>query len=234
MECACIATGLLFAMSGGNCGGNGFVPVVPYSSYSEYEEMLEGLIVADEEMVVNVVTPRRVSCWCQYHEGISQGVEAHWFRYGHELFLKFTKGLGYDWCGMMNTMVIHALCTAVRVLIETYRTIGVRSMDGSYEDQELIRGLLRRETRRAIVDRWRSSANNMYLFRRSNFHKIWHSWYSWCGEDELFGFDEIPVAQWQDMQLAFCMINLERLGCCAAGKGLGCDMIRVILAKVLE
>ena len=55
-----------------------------------------------------------------------------------------------------------------------------------------------------------------------------------CGEDELFGFDEIPVAQWHEMQLAFCMMNHERLGSGAAGKGLGCDLIRVILAKVLE
>ena len=218
-------------MSGANCGGNGFVPVVPYSSYDEFEEMLHCLIVAYEEMVVDAVTPRRAVVWCGYFEGVSHGAEVHWLEHGLVLFLKFTKGLGYDWCDMMNTLVVHALCTAVRVLIETYRTIGVRSMDGSYEDQELIRGLLRRETRRAIVDRWRPSANNMYLFRRSNFHKIWHCE---CGEDELFGFDEIPVAQWQDMQLAFCMINHEQLGCCAAGKGLGCDMIRVILAKVLE
>ena len=218
-------------MLGGDCGGNGFVPVVPYSSYSEYEEMLGNLVVAYEAMAVDAVTPRRAVVWCGYFEGVGHGAEVHWLEHGHELFLKFTKGLGDEWCGMMNTVVVHALCTAVRVLIETYRTVGVRTMDGSYEDQELIRGLLRRETRRAIVDRWRPSANNMYLFRRSNFHKIWHSV---CGEDELFGFDEIPVAQWQAMQLGFCMINHDRLGCAAAGNGLSCDVVKLILLKVLE
>ena len=217
-------------MLGGDCGGNGFVPVVPYSSYSEYEEMLEDLIVAYEDMVVDAVTPRSSVLWCRVFLGVSHGAEMHWLEHGHKLFLKFTKGLGDEWCGMMNTVVVHALCTAARVLIETYKTVGVRSMDGSYEDQELIRGLLRRETRCAISGR-NCSPNNMYSFEDRNFHKIWHSEE---GEDGLFEADEIPIAQWQAMQLGFCMINHDRLGCAAAGKGLSCDVVKLILLKVLE
>lgn len=222
-------TGLLFVMPGDDCGANGFVPVVPYASYSEYEEMLESLIVAYERMVVDAVTPRRVAGWCGYHDGISQGVAGHWIQHGHDLFLKFTKGMGYDWCDAMNTMVIHALGTAVRVLIQALRMSGME-MDGDDDDQENIRRLLKRETRLAIADRNRSP-NNMDTFEERNFHHVWRYDDEGLPED----YDNIPIAQWQAMQLGFCMINHERLGCgSGAGKGLGCDVIKLILLKVLE
>ena len=224
--CACIATGLLFAMSGANCGGNGFVPVVPYSSYDEFEEMLEGLIVAYDRMVSRAVNPQCVMGWCRLWKGIDPCVEIDWLRDGYELFLQFTKGLGDDWCDTMNTMVVHALCTAVRVMIQTCSMMGGVDMDGDYDDQAQIRGLLKCETRRAIADRDRSP-NNMSSFEDRNFNKIWK-------DDDIDYYDMIPVAQWHEMQLSFCMMNHERLGSGAAGKGLGCDMIRVILAKVLE
>ena len=224
--CACIVTGLLFVMPGDDCGGNGFVPVVPYASYSEYEEMLESLIVAYEAMVLGAVTPRRVASWCGYWEGTSPSCEGHWQEHGHELFLKFTKGLGDDWCDTMNTMVVHALGTAVRVLIQTLRMRGME-MDGDYDDQEHIRGLLKRETRLAIADEG-EAFNHMYTFEDRNFRSIW-------GDDDTDECAKIPIAQWQAMQLGFCMINHERLGCgSGAGKGLGCDVIKLILLKVLE
>ena len=213
-------------MRGDDCGGNGFVPVVPYASYSEYEDMLEGLIVSYEGMVLDAVTPRRVAGWCGYHEGISQGVECHWRVHGNDLFLKFTKGMGYDWCDTMNTMVVHALGTAIRVLIQTLRMRGME-MDGDYDDQEHIRGLLKRETRLAIADR-NCSLNNMETFYDRNFQTIWR-------DEDMKDFDEIPIAQWQAMQLGFCMINHERLGCgSGAGKGLSHDVIKLIMRKFVE
>ena len=191
--------------------------------------MLESLIVAYEAMVLGAVTPRRVAGWCGYHDGISQGVEGHWIQHGHDLFLKFTKGMGYDWCDAMNTMVIHALGTAVRVLIQALRMSGME-MDGDDDDQENIRRLLKRETRLAIADRNRSP-NNMDTFEDRNFHHAWRYDDEGLPED----YDNIPIAQWQAMQLGFCMINHERLGCgSGAGKGLGCDVIKLILLKVLE
>ena len=192
--------------------------------------MLESLIVAYEEMVLGAVTPRRVAGWCRYHEGISPSCEGDWQEHGHELFLKFTKGLGIDWCFTMSTMVAHALGTAVRVLIQTLRMRGME-MDGNYDDQEHIRGLLKRETRLAIFDGGRAPAH-MYLFMERNFHHVWR-----YDDEGLFeDYDNIPIAQWQAMQLGFCMINHERLGCGSggAGKGLGCDVIKLILLKVLE
>ena len=227
LGCACIVTGLLFVMPGDDCGGNGFVPVVPYASYSEYEEMLESLIVAYEAMVLGAVNPQCVRGWCRLWKGIDPCVELEWLRNGQELFLQFTKGLGYDWCDTMNTMVVHALCTTVRVMIQTCSMMGGVDMDGDYEDQDHIRGLLKRETRRAIADADRSP-NNMDTFEERNFHKIWK-------DDDIEDYDNIPIAQWQAMQLGFCMINHERLGCgSGAGKGLGCDVIKLILLKVLE
>ena len=52
--------------------------------------------------------------------------------------------------------------------------------------------------------------------------------------DGLFEADEIPIARWHGMQLGFCMINHDRLGGGAAGKGLSCDVVKLILLKVLE
>jgi hypothetical protein len=206
----------------------GFVPVVPFTSYNEYEEMLECLIIEYEDMVLHAVTPRRVACWCGFWQGLSSGVEAHWELYGLDIFLKFTKGLGSDWCYTMNIMVVHALGTAVRIMIQTRMQLGV-PMDSDFETHEMIRGLLRCETRRAIAHPYRSP-NNMDLFETRNFQKIW----KWNDEED---YDEIPIAQWQKMQLAFCMINHGRLGGGlgnSAGKRLGCDMIKLILFKVLE
>ena len=178
LGCACIVTGLLFVMPGDDCGGNGFVPVVPYASYSEYEEMLESLIVAYEAMVVDAFSGRD-ACWSRYSEAISRDIEEYWWKHGRELFLKFTKGMGDDWCDTMNTMVVHVLGTAIRVLIQTLKMKGMK-MDDYYEDREHIRGLLKRETRLAIFD-------NMGLFKEYNFLVIWKN-------GDMGDYDRIPIA----------------------------------------
>ncbi len=187
--------------------------------------MLECLIVEYEDMVVGAVTPRHFSSFCEFHEGISWGVESHWLMHGHELFLKLTNSLGRDWCDTMNTMVVHALGTAVRVMIQTRRLMG-QAMDGIFADQEVIRELLRFETRRAISNQDRSPTN-MCLFEERNFQNIWR-----CEDEE--DYDKIPIAQWREMQLAFCMINHGRLGSNASGRVLGCDVIKLILTQVME
>ena len=204
--------------------------MVPYSSYSEYEEMLEDLITSYEGMVLRAVNPQTVMGWCRLHGGVGPLLEMTWLQDGDELFLKFVKGVGSDWCDTMSTMVVHALSTAVRVMIETRGMMDGMGMDGGYEDQAQMRGLLKREIRRAIADRDRGP-NNMCLFENRNFQKIWRSE---CGEDGLFDCDKIPIAQWQAMQLGFCMINHERLGGSGAGKALSYDVIKLILLRVIE
>jgi hypothetical protein len=207
---------------------NGFVPVVPFSSYSEYEEMLEHLITEYESMAVDAVTPGGVAGWCGCWGGISPSCEGHWQEHGHELFMKFSKGMGSDWCDTMNTMVVHTLGTAVRVMIQT-RRMSAMEMDGDLEDQEQIRALLKRETRRAIADQYQAP-NNIYLFEERNFQKIWR----YDDKENPEDYDEIPIAQWQAMQLSFCMINHDSLGRGGAGRVLSCDTIKLILMKVLE
>ena len=67
----------------------------------------------------------------------------------------------------------------------------------------------------------------MSLFEERNFQNVWRH------EDEE-DYDEIPIAQWREMQLAFCMINHGRLGSGASGSVLGCDVLKLILKQVIE
>ena len=62
----------------------------------------------------------------------------------------------------MNTMVVHALDTSVRVLVQT-RTQMQRPMSGNIQDKHDISALLKREVGLAIADPL-SSPNNMYDF----------------------------------------------------------------------
>jgi hypothetical protein len=68
------------------------------------------------------------------------------------------------------------------------------------------------------------------LFRERNFQKIWR----YDDTDNPLDYDEIPIAQWREMKLAFCMINHGRLGSGASGSVLGCDVLKLILKQVIE
>jgi hypothetical protein len=201
-----------------------FVPEVPFASYEEYEEMLERLISSYECMVLHSFNTCNVARWCQY-EGLSAGCKGHWEEHGHELFLQFTKGLGYDWCSTVNTMVVHVLNTAFRAMITTRKQMG-QPMDGGLDDQALIRELLKNETRNAIADR-ECYPYTMELFEQRNFQNVWR-------HDDWYSFDCLPIGQLQALQLAFCMLSHGRLGSGGVGRDLSSDVIKLILMKMLE
>ena len=58
----------------------GYIPLVPYESYEEYEVMLERLIEEYQEMVNEGVNVARLDSWCKFHEGLSWGVKGHWLQ----------------------------------------------------------------------------------------------------------------------------------------------------------
>jgi hypothetical protein len=168
-----------------------FIPAVSFASYAEYEIMLESLIQEYQQMVLGAVTPRRVVGWCGYYEELSMGVIGHWREHGANLFLKLTKGNGHAWCETMNTMVVHALNTALRVLIYSHKQAGEPMTGRGDNDRKKIASLLEREVRLAIREPGRDP-NNMDAFLDRNFQ------YAWADDDQLYG-DYIPtIADVQD------------------------------------
>ena len=202
-----------------------FVPQVPFASYEEYEEMLQCLVDEYEIMVLKAASSQRVVAWCTFHMGFDHECHVDLLHGGHDLFLKFTKGLGADWCDAMNTMVVHSIGTAVRATIEARKYMGF-PMDGSVEDRLYICDLLLVEIRSAIENPCQTP-NNMPLFEERNFKRIWK-------HDDDFDCDVLPIAQLQALQLAFCMLSHGRLGCGGAGRDLSGDVIKLILMKMLE
>ena len=200
------------------------VPVVPFVSYREYEDMLASLIQEYQAMVVH--DSERTTLWGDMMDGVEWIVRSRWLEQGEVLFLKFTKGQGKEWCNSMNQMVVHALHTAVRVLVQTRKQMNrplSPSLSSNLWDKIIVTDLLKRETAYAIADR-RESPNNMYYFECQNLRFILDD------NDESGGYF-LPVVQVQAMNLAFAMLSHPRLGCAAAGRILGYDTIKLVLAK---
>ena len=200
------------------------VPVVPFASYSEYEDMLSRLIAEYQAMVVR--DTERTTRWCNMFEGVEWIVRLRWLEQGELLFLKFTKGQGKEWCMTMNSMVVHSLHTGVRVLVLTRHQMN-HPLSTNAQDQIIVSDLLKSETEYAIAD-GRESPNNMSDCQCQNFRFILDD------NNDVDGGDYLPVAQAQAMNLAFAMLSHPRLGCAAAGRILGCDTIKLVLAQFSE
>jgi hypothetical protein len=206
-----------------------FIPVVPFASYEEYNALLSSVIVEYQAMVSNGVDRCNLTGWCRYHEGLSFGVKCHWLEHGVHLFMKLTKGTGEGWCMTMNTMVVHALDTSVRVLVKTRKQM-YSPMFGDDTDRQDVARLLENETALAICDE-RCSLNNMSEFRCRNFMSVWNYDY----EGDPLDVHYVSIAQAQEMQLAFAMISHPRLAKAASTVKFGnSDLIKLILANVFE
>jgi hypothetical protein len=197
-----------------------FPPVVPFASFSEYEDMLARLIQEYQAMVVQA--SERTTQWYYIYEGVEWIVRSGWLEQGELLFLKFTKGQGKEWCNTMNRMVVHSLHTAVRVLVQTRKQMN-KPLSTNARDIFIVAALLKQETEHAIAYR-NSSDNNMSEFECQNFRFI-------RNDNNEDGGEYLTVGQVQAMNLAFTMLSHPRLGCAAAGRILGYDTIKLVLAK---
>lgn len=206
--------------------GDQFIPVVPYNSFKEYQDMLAELIRNYQAMVKEGVEIANIENWIRVYEGLSFGAKDYWLEHGKRLFLQMTKGLGDDWCYTMNLMVVHALDTCLRVVIETHRGFGM-PLSGSPACRLLIATFLAQEAEKAIADP-KDDPNNMSEFFDRNFVFIVY------GEDWWDDSDWIPIKQLQEMQVAFAMLTHARLGHNALGHMLGLDVIKTILYYVTD
>ena len=71
-----------------------FIPLIPYESHEEYEELLLDLKNNYMKMVQKGIDLANLPGWCSYHCGLSLGVREHWLENGTGLYLKLTKGIG--------------------------------------------------------------------------------------------------------------------------------------------
>lgn len=200
-------------------GTMGFLPIVPYESYAEYRALLEQLI---EEYCAVVERGLRDACigtWRRLHPGLSYGIWDRWSDKGVELFMALTKGYGRDWCETMNRLVMHALDTTVRVMVQSHLRLGCW-IGETEEDRVFVLDTMLYETRRAISVQERSS-NNMASFAEANFQIMVPS----DVDRDNACADEwrVPVGKVWDMKLAFLMGGAE-------ATGLGEDMVRLVLS----
>jgi hypothetical protein len=117
----------------------------------------------------------------------------------------------------MITMVVHALDTAVRVMVQTRMHMG-NPMLGTQADRHIISALLKRETILAIADPLQSP-NNMSEFEDRNFKPMILSDVYEENNDEYRG--QFPIAHIQRMKVAFAMVTRLR-----------CDLIKNIFLYV--
>jgi len=137
-----------------------------------------------------------------------------WAESGLGLLLKLTKGMDSFWC----TYIILLPVCLIEMSLTFWRM--QRVYNDEPEDDETIHEFLRGETRKELLRRFRDPDSSGLMAR--NFRQV------------SGGGEWIPIAQWREMQLAFCMINHGRLGSGASGSVLGCDVIKLILTQVIE
>ena len=213
------------------------IPIVPFASYEEYEDLLSSTILDYQAMVLSDVAACHLTDWCRFHGGLGPRVKCRWLHEGVQLFMKLTKGRGEGWCRTMNTMVVHALDTSLRVMVET-RNQMYAPMFGNDQDRLDVVRLLGRETALAISDERFNRSSNLSEFRFHNFVLVCRC----CMHisDLLQEVDHIPIARAQEMQLAFAMISHPRLGRGVStttvdfGRCCDDDVIRIILENVFE
>lgn len=147
---------------------DGFIPLVPYDSLSEYNFLLDELMRKYQAVVQECVTDRCcVVSWSSSQGGMSVGVRERLLSEGLALFLRLTKGCGIEWCRMMNTMVVHSLGVAVRVHVWAHSRLGCR-LSNRGEDVAFLRYLLSYHLECAIAEP-NMTFNNMYEFENRNF-----------------------------------------------------------------
>ena len=190
------------------------LPLVPYESYNEYEVLTERLATEYTTMVKkgleDNVSDSSLRPWYLAHYGLSWNVTRHWMRKGNDIFLKLTKGVGKEWCELMNVFLIDLLDTAVRIFVHT-RLIGFGiHLESEFEGgMDPIGDLLECEIRRFIHHK---EINPMmcYSLRRLNFIL----YYSDSSNHDMNDTNQLFMPTWkfQDIMAAFAMGRHARLG----------------------
>jgi len=201
------------------------VPIVPYESIEEYEDLLSEFQRDYKEMVKGIIHSSHLGEWC-YIQGLDYDAEEHLMEHGIELFLKLTKGKGVHWCKKMNNMVCCALKTTIRVYVEIRESVGYQMTREFDENKLILSSLLEKEVSHVIQDDW-ICTENIGCLRFENFKSIT------VFSDENYKKYYYPIQKFQDMQLAFIMGLHERLGKDSSVNMLHNEMVPFIFSDII-
>ena len=186
------------------------LPLVPYESYSEYKTLLDRAIEEYSKMINHSmgesVGDSTMRPWSVAHCGLPGNVTFPWIADGRDIFLKLTKGEGFEWCELMNSLLVHTLDTAARMFVYS-RVIefGIHHESEFEEGIKVISELLDSEVKRFMHGMEINPMGSLSL-RSLNFI-FYRNFYI---SDDIDGI--IPTGKFQDIMAAFAMGRHPRLG----------------------
>jgi hypothetical protein len=183
------------------------VPFVPYDSFTEYRTLVDEVSDAYSSMVRRGIETGNLQLWSVSCYGLSRGVKRYWMDHGKDIFLRLTKGIGKDWCELVNMFLVNTLDTAARVFVYTGVQFPVTGFVDTQESRHEIFDILERELRLFIHD-WHINPMERYSFYYANFTFYRNT--SSCTEDIENHY--LPINKFQDIMAAFAMGMHDRLG----------------------
>ena len=182
---------------------------LPPLDYDKFKKMLEVPYSSYDEFeeMLECLIVKYGNMFCLQSDSV-------WLESGLGLILNHTKGSASTWCewGCNMPLVFYIQLSLADWKIQ-------RVADGATMDDETKHEFLRGLTRKQLLETFQDPSSQ---FMASNFLQV-------CSNG-----DKISIAQWREMQLAFCMVNHGRLRSGASGSVLGCDVLKLILKQVIE
>ena len=206
------------------------IPLVPYTSYKEYEA-LKVQVVQDytalirEGMAMEFDELNKSQHHMLYlgYIGVMWEVKHLWASKGRDIFLKLTKGVGPEWCELVNAFLVHQLDTALR----TYIYCKMQFPEGFDTAIQETSEFLFKEAYAFIKTR---NLNPMgyHSFHFANFkhYRSSQDQIDWDAVD--LGAFEMPMTIFQHIMAAFAMGSHARLGEKSCVQMLDAELLRFI------
>jgi hypothetical protein len=209
------------------------IPVVPYYSHAEYKE-LKKTAVKEYKLLIRDFMGRE-SGWLNKDEnsevtlhlasiGVSWEVKHKLGIDGTEIFLRLTKGMGVEWCELVNSFLVTTLDTALRAYVFCQTQFPVYGFDGAVQE---ICSYLQDEAEFFIENR------NLNPMGYHSFHYTNFKFYRSQDESQDLSVTdsdqyEMPMAQFQNIMAAFSMGTHARLGDGSCVRMLDTKLLRLV------
>ena len=187
------------------------IPEVPYASYEEYVTLTEAAsqeysalikdsmtleVEAGKDNIVNQTLNLA-------YIGLPFEVRHIWADKGKDIFLKLTKGVGIEWCELVNTFILCMLDATARTYIQSKLMCPVQGFDEAVADVCIY---LQRQAHLFIKDR---NLNPMGYY---SFYFVNFKYYRSSLDLDYCLDHNMPMAQFKQIMAAFAMGGHARLG----------------------
>jgi len=186
------------------------VPFVPYESFTEYKSLLKGVVDEYTIMIREVIESGDLRLWSVSRYGLTYEMKQHWNRHGVGMLLRFTKGVGKEWCESVNSFLVNTLDTAARVFVFCSVPFPVVDMGNFRDTIQDVFEILERELC-LFMHSWVIHPMGTYSFYLANF--VYYQ--SLSGESNGSVDDDcryMPIGKFQHIMAAFAMGVHPRLG----------------------